>query len=133
MDIQALIDGMIARLQQERSETQLTLGQMIDKLKHLHPDTLAVGFGDLNSYRGYYHDLAFEPSDKEKPISTLLAQCQAAMGEIFHGYKGGEYQMGRNTPLWISEYGSVIGMKLVDLTINMNGRLTPVTKSDDEA
>jgi hypothetical protein len=31
--------------------------------------------------------------------------CRAAIGEVFEGYKGGDFQMGRNTPVWLASYG----------------------------
>ena len=46
------------------------------------------------------------------PASVVLAMCKGAMGEVFQGYKGGDYQMGRNTPVWIANYGDV-GKKIM--------------------
>jgi hypothetical protein len=82
--------------------------------------------GELDSYRGYYSDLAFEPSESGETVASLLNRCQAAMGEVFQGYKGGDYVMGRNTPLWIANYGSC-GPRLMAL-VEKDSALVPETK-----
>ena len=60
------------------------------------------------------------PEIKEKPAALLLKECRAAMGAVFTGYKGGEYQMGKSTPLWVASYGCC-GKKL--MAINDDGTL----------
>lgn len=50
--MQAMMDGMSARWQQERSESQMTLGKLIERLESLPPVTL-IGLGKPHSYRGY--------------------------------------------------------------------------------
>jgi hypothetical protein len=102
--IQAMMDGMSAAWQRERSTTQMTLGSLIERLETLPPETMVDGIRYPHSYRGYYSDLAFEMGDKIK-AADALALCRSAMGEVFRGWKGGEYQMGRNTPLWVASEG----------------------------
>ena len=111
---QALMDGMSQQWQRERAETQLTLGALIDQLKTMG-NTPITGLGELMSYRGYYSDLAFEPVEQAVPASALLADCKDAMGQEFTGYKGGEYVMGTNTPLWVAPFGCC-GKKLMEVT-----------------
>ena len=125
MNFQALVDGMSAKWQRERAETQMTLGKLIELLKTMG-DTPITGLGELDSYRGYYSDLAFAPTTKAIPASKLLNDCQQAMGEVFHGYKGGDYVMGARTPLWVASYG-FCGKKLMD--VNPDGSI--VTADDD--
>jgi hypothetical protein len=67
-----------------------------------------------DSYRGYYSDLAFEQGEGTRPAADLLAECKAAMGQVFCGYKGGDYMMGALTPVWVAHYGSC-GPKLMAL------------------
>ena len=110
----------------ERAATQLTLGEMIDFLKTLPGDTEIEGLGKLDSYRGYYSDLAFEPTEDKRKVEELLEVCQAAMGQVFTGYKGGDFVMGALTPLWIAGYGCC-GDKL--MSINIDGTLE--TESDN--
>jgi hypothetical protein len=121
-----MVDGMSARWMRERAETQMTLGKMISALEALPPDTAITGLGRAHSYRGYYSDLAFRPQDEPVTAGDLLAQCRAAMGQVFEGYKGGDYVMGALTPVWVAHYGDC-GQKL--LAINPDGTLQT---ADDE-
>lgn len=103
--LQALVNGMNQQWQRERAGSQMTLGKMINRLAELPPDLMIDGFGDAHSYRGYYCDLAFEPRPEKIAAKDALALCRAAMGEVFGGYKGGDYVMGRDMPVWIANYG----------------------------
>lgn len=103
--LQALMDGMSAQWQRERAETQLTLGGLIAALEAMPFDAQVANLDDEHSYRGYYRDLAFERLDGTRPAGELLADCRAAMGQVFEGYKGGEFVMGAKTPLWVASYG----------------------------
>jgi hypothetical protein len=115
LNIQALVYGMSAQWQRERAQTQLTLGALIEALKQMPPDTQISGLGDLHSYRGYYSDLSFEPEPVTIRAADLLKQCEAAMGQVFEGYKGGDFVMGALTPMWVSSYGTTSGMRLMRL------------------
>ena len=112
-NMQAWVDGMSAQWQRDRSATQMTLGKLIERLESMPPQTMIDGIYDPHSYRGYYCDLAFEIRGK-KPVADVLAICRSAMGEVFQGYKGGDYQMGKATPVWIASYGRC-GQKIVAL------------------
>ena len=125
-NMQALIDGMSAQWQRERAEEQLTLGELIEALEAMPEGAEIEGLGDLDSYRGYYSDLAFEPEAGKKPAAEILETCRAAMGQVFEGYKGGEYVMGAKTPLWLAHYGSC-GDKIMG--INADGTIE--TAADD--
>lgn len=119
IDIQALLDGMGAKHAQERAESdQWTLGQMIEALEALPPETPVEGVGDLESYRGYYSDLAFETSGASpRTAENVLADCHAALGSCFTGYKGGDFWMTKNTVLWDSPYGDSTGLKVMGLDV----------------
>lgn len=110
--IQAMVDGMNAAWMRERSETQMTLGKLIARLEEMPADTLIDGMCDEHSYRGYYSDLAFELCGTKVKASDLLATCRNAMGQVFEGYKGGDFVMGALTPVWIAPYGCC-GKKLM--------------------
>lgn len=113
--MQALINGMSAQWQKERSESQMTLGKLIDHLSSLEPETLVHKFHEPHSYRGYYSDLAFELVDGQQfTAAEALAIVRPCMGEIFEGYKGGDFQMGRSTPIWYASYGCC-GQKIMGL------------------
>ena len=115
--LQAVVDGMAAQWQKDRAASQMTLGDMIDTLSAMAPDAQVANLTDAHSYRGYYCDLAFEKGEGTRSAADLLADCRAAMGEVFEGYKGGDFLMGRTTPVWVADYGCC-GVKLVALGAN---------------
>lgn len=114
MNLQALVDGMSAQWQRERAETQMTLGKLIEALEAMAPADMVANLNAAHSYRGYYSDLAFEPGEGMREAGALLEECRAAMGKVFTGYKGGDFVMGKRTPVWVAEYGST-GDKLMAL------------------
>lgn len=107
---QLLADGLSAQWQRERAASQMTLGKLIKRLESL-PSKTMLDLASPHSYRGYYEDLAFEMGDKISAADALV-MCCAALGEVFEGYKGGEFQMGRNTPVWRASYGCT-GQKIM--------------------
>ena len=116
---------MIEEWRLERSRTQMTLGQLIERLNHLHPSvTLCIGYP--HSYRGYYSDLAFEQSEV-RTVDEILKEVEGCLGKEFTGYKGGEYTMDESTPVWIAEYGSA-GVRL--MAIGLNGSLVTAEEED---
>jgi len=114
MDMQALIDGMNAKLMRERAETQMTLGYLITALECMPQYRFIDGIKEPHSYRGYYSDLAFEQAGDKVKVSDALDMCKGAMGKVFKGYKGGDFVMGELTPVWIAEYGCC-GKKIMEL------------------
>lgn len=122
MNLQALIDAMNDSSQKERSKYHLTLGQLIKILESL-PEHFPIKFNDdtypsnPHSYRGYYSDLAFEPDSKEIIAKDFLKLCQESLGEIFTGYKGGDFIMNADTPLWKADEGCCGGEAIVDWRI----------------
>lgn len=88
----------------ERAAIQMTLGKLIERLEAMPPETMIEGICAPHSYRGYYSDLAFERGEKVT-AAKALETCRGCMGEVFEGYKGGDFQMGRNTPVWLASYG----------------------------
>ena len=109
-----------------RSNYHLTLGELIDCLTTAEPEGLVVfdtgGFvGNENSYRGYYSDLAFDESDEEKTVGELLKRCESAIGQTYEGYKGGDYIMNDNTPLWFSNWGHVSNIAIMNAEISVGG------------
>lgn len=75
------------------------------------------------SYRGYYSDLSFEPSEEVRSVEDVVKMLETkCLGKEFTGYKGGEYFMDENTPIWIAEYGNC-GVRIMKL----NGEQEPIT------
>ena len=114
MNIQSLMAGMGAQWQRERADTQMTLGKMIAALESMPEGAVVANLQDAHSFRGYYCDLAFEISEGTRPAAELLAECKEAIGQVFIGYKGGDYVMGELTPVWVANYGCS-GPKLMAL------------------
>ena len=110
--------------QQERAETQMTLGSLLKTLDGLHAIDLVEGFKNPHCYRGYYDDLAFELAGEPMNVCELIAICKSAIGKTFEGWKGGSFEMDETTPVWIAERGESC-RKLVD--INKNGLLETIT------
>lgn len=115
MDIQTLLNRFSEGEMYKRVATgqNMSLGALINALKALpNQDMLVVGTDgaspdSLNSYRGYYSDLAIQPSrpGRLNTVAKLLAALEGALGETFEGYKGGEFTMERYTPMWWASYG----------------------------
>jgi len=97
----------------QRSETHLTLGNLISYLENTEDHPIA-NLSHPHSYRGYYSDLAFEQEPGDISSKTLLATCKKLIGRVFVGYKGGRYKMTHTTPLWIANRG-VCGRPLIAL------------------
>lgn len=114
MNIQDMVDGMNARMQRERAKEQMTLGKLIAALEALPAGATVQYIGEPHSYRGYYCDLAFELGTGQRLAADLLNECVGAMGKVFEGYKGGDFVMGAQTPVWIAEYGCC-GDKIMQL------------------
>ena len=123
MDIQKLVDTMGDASRNTRSDYHLTLGGLIEALEKFSPDVVVVCGdvptdhpGDAMSYRGYYSDLAFEPVNTPVTCGELLQECKRVAGETLQGYKGGDFLMGADTPLWIAEYGGSGGRAVVGIS-----------------
>ena len=126
MDLQSFMDGLFAAQELERSKTQVTLGKMIAFLKAANPDLMLPRLENPHSYRGYYSDLAFEPSDGFRKASEILADCESSLGSTFTGWKGGDFLMKESTPVWVAFEGCC-GKKLIK--INQDGTIE--TAEDD--
>ncbi len=107
---------------------QLTLGQFINMLENVSKDhkdeekTIRYDFGyfepnGIHSYRGYYDQLALgyeiKEYGEETKVSDVLKYCKNAIGKSFVGWKGGEYTMDEDTPLWVSNSGQACGTAIV--------------------
>lgn len=111
--LQAMVDAIGEMGRKTRSGYHVTLGKMIEVLSAAvanNPETpvmleSGLSLSDPHSYRGYYSDLSFAPVSNTVTVSEMLAECKAALGETFEGYKGGDFYMGDDTPLWAAPDG----------------------------
>lgn len=107
---------------------QLSLGEIIKRIencgsisKNNEPKTVCFDFGSaipttLDSWRGDYSELALgykltgydndENHLAEITVKDLLAELKSAIGKTFNGWKGGEYEMNENTPVWVANPGN---------------------------
>lgn len=88
------------------------LSELIEFLEQLPKDHIVrYGFGEPDSYRGYYEDVAFKPVENTT-IGDMLEHARSALGKTFSGYKGGDFLMNEDTDCWIAEYGTSRGDKI---------------------
>jgi hypothetical protein len=113
-----MVDGMSAAWKKQRALTQMTLGALIAALESVDPERKIVGLGSPMSYRGYYSDLAFKPSTEAVTVAEALKTARDCMGRVFEGYKGGDFCMGENTPIWSAEYGNSGCPRIMGLNLN---------------
>ena len=106
---------------------QITLGAIMDGLKKAEPglpvyfDWCRLNPGRFCSYRGYYEDLAlgFEDSRyKSVTVGELLQACEEIEGKILEGWKGGDYKMTRETPVWVANSGQSTGWAIVGVDVD---------------
>lgn len=133
MDMQQFMDMLCEAGERTRGKYHLTLGGLIDALgRNLNLEVAfdtGDGVGKDCSYRGYYSDLALDAG----PIATcadLLKRLSGAIGKTYTGYKGGDYTMRHDTPLWFASYGNT-GLAIVDAKVQ-GSRLVLVTKVIDD-
>ena len=121
MDLQKLWDAFAAAQREARTQYHVTLGGAIKALEKI-PAGKPVFYDDgkspnkAMSYRGYYHDLAMNDADGAVTAGDLLKELKGALWSEMTGYKGGEYTMGENTPIWRSEYGDASGVAWIGIT-----------------
>lgn len=117
--MQAMMDGMGAAWQKERASSQMTLGGFIAALEGVSGKRKVAGIGDPTSYRGYYKDLSFRPTEEARTVAEVLKVARSCMGRVFTGYKGGDFVMGETTPIWSAEYGRC-GLRIMELNLKSN-------------
>jgi len=96
----------------------MTLGEIIDALESVDQycnngdiKEVTYDFGyfvptDLDSWRGSYENLALGYNNDEAPLLTdLIERCKRADGATYMGWKGGDYLMTMDTPVYVSNPG----------------------------
>lgn len=152
MDLQTYITRAASIERQKRFDRsdQFSLGMLIDSVQeavsrmdrdergcdvwldfeHLFPT-------EFGSWRGSYEELAlrFTSSDFDYETNQMTAHeflklCKETVGKTFTGYKGGEYRMTRDTPVWIANRGNSGETALIG--VDYDGyRLTLITGQRD--
>lgn len=111
---------------------QLTLGQLLEKLEAIEPKHYRVVFafgglipGNFSSYRGDYShasldfELLYRNWDYTPCVSVhdMIKKVKDTIGSIKCGWKGGEFGMHEDTPIWVALHGSSPGSYLVDVKL----------------
>ena len=136
MDLQTYLDNAVkaARAESMKISDQLTLGEMILKIepllskqkdikkKYKHEATVVYDFEYLfpktiDSWRGSYVELALDFNSEGEPMSIteFYNMLKDTIGKEFTGYKGGEFVMGKNTPVWVANYGNSGNTAVIDI------------------
>lgn len=137
MDLQSMLDNAVAAQRAEELKTSpiMTLGeaiailenaelQYIDYEKQVTDKSIVFDFGymkpdGLASWRGIYAELAIGYSeDGDYPLAKdFLAELKEAVGKTYEGYKGGDFTMGKATPLHVDNYGHSSSTALVAIEV----------------
>lgn len=100
-------------------ESYIELKGIIAALEAEDPDrVLPIGFHNPHSFRGYYHDIAFEPA-RNITIGRMLEAARSALGATYQGWKGGDFVMGPNSDCWIAEEGRDSDNKIGPLLLHL--------------
>lgn len=123
-------DKLIQQVEQQilaesAARGQMKLGDFIAALKTAHPDaSVFIDWNMLNplgfqSYRGIYNHLAigFAVDRPTMRVAMLLRYAQLAIDQTFQGYKGGDFEMGEHTPLWVANWGHSSGVYVKGLDV----------------
>jgi len=132
-NLQEVLDNMIQakRAEEMKTSPQLTLGELILKLENaisyedlsttMERKNLPVVFDiepyrpvNIDSWRGSYCELALKYAGNESrafTVTELLRLLKSVIGRTLEGYKGGEFLMGKITPVWVANYGETDGFR----------------------
>lgn len=121
MNLQTQIDNMMMaeRVKELADMDVLTLGELLIKLESLFkPDEYECDFRyvkfdfknmcptDFRSWRGIYREISIGyDTGVTLTLDDLIRDVKNAIGHIYTGYKGGEFTMSKNTPVWVANYG----------------------------
>lgn len=119
---------------------QLTLGELLNLLKDIptewgkdkRPVDISFDFGTayptgFSSWRGSYEEIAVEYAlsgyDGEQfahtDLKDFVKMIEDSIGKEFDGWKGGEFVMTENTPVWVANSGNVGNTAVVGI-VNEN-------------
>ena len=137
MDLQTYLDTMVQNNRNKSFENspQITLGELIEQLENAgtkddgEDKTVCFDFGSaiptsLDSWRGSYNELALgyelsgydgEGKYAESTAEKLLNELKNAIDKTYTGWKGGEYTMNENTPLWVANSGNADNTGIVGI------------------
>ncbi len=97
---------MELRNKELENENGLTLAELVTFLKNEPSGRMMMpSFGHPHSYRGYYDEIAFVPTEERRSVVGALNTVCGSIFSTYYGWKGGEYVMTECTPVWIAKKG----------------------------
>lgn len=116
-------ESMVRRLDSFNKSNQLSLGELILKLKHIKCQSFPIRFDnskyyptDVMSWAGINRELSIGYEEGVSPFrcSDFLKTLEKALGSSFEGLRSfdghvNNYIMYRSSPVWVSNYGEVQG------------------------
>ena len=122
LDLQSILSNAVQAKRQEELKTspQLTLGEIILKLESVKNKKLPVVFDikkyhpmGIDSWRGSYCELALEYIEEGESmvLGSFTKMLKDTIGKTLIGYKGGDFLMGRITPVWVANNGECGGFR----------------------
>lgn len=128
------------RCDRDDNPEQMTLGEFIQALEAVDPlSSIYFEFAccpptEFDSYRGYYDHLALgfagDYGAKGQTVADLLEQARKALGAEFTGWKGGDYTMHEDTPLWVANPGNTGSTAIVGVREVVYGALIETAWKD---
>ena len=116
----------------------IELGKLIAECKKLD-EKLPVYYDtgqhptEIDSWRGIYAELAISHEIDGEPMTCgdFIEMLDDADGKFFTGYKGGAFQMGESTPVWMDNYGEYSSIKITGVRQHDGDRITITTEHED--
>jgi hypothetical protein len=89
----------------------MTLGDLLLSLEMLRSTPLLCEVGEIDSYRGNYHDMYIDSNDTKKMfVSEFIEHICKNLGTFKEGYKGGEFICHHDCEIYLSTYGVTGGL-----------------------
>ena len=136
MDIQAMLEALSDRdrAAKFKNSGQLTIGMLIEELQNTgQPDfPVTFDFGgcfpvELTSWRGIYKEaaldyVAYGEGKRPLKVAELINHLKDSLDKPQQGYKGGEFVMTVDTPIWADKWGesndtAIIGVVVTDYKV----------------
>lgn len=123
MELQTILNNamIVRRAEEMKTSPQLTLGELILKLEVIERKDFPVVFDvkeyyptSIRSWRGSYNELALgytQVAGGWLSVTQIITLLKEMIGKTLEGYKGGDYLMGKTTPVWVANYGESAGFR----------------------
>lgn len=122
----------------------MTIGEMLEALKNANDDaavfitdTLSVELnGEVMSWRGDYSCLSlgyslYGDSNAFITVGRLKSILKDAIDKSFIGYKGGEFVMEKDTPVYLDNYGFATGHYVSEISFSNECCYLKIAKEED--